>query len=107
MQHLRDRKKRVDMSLVKSKSLTPIFLNIALFGLTAKEWRENNPKQDGNIRDYANVEQLIVLSNMESVNAELIKQGMLQADRLVVLNSMAISQMKSLINNPTIKKLGK
>jgi hypothetical protein len=82
-------------------------LNIALFGLTAKEWRENNPKQDGNIRDYANVEQLIVLSNMESVNAELIKQGMLQADRLVVLNSMAISQMKSLINNPTIKKLGK
>ena len=82
-------------------------LNIALFGQTAKEWRENNPKQDGNIRDYASVEQLIVLSNMESVNAELIKQGMQQADRLLVLNSMAISQMKSLINNPTIKKLGK
>lgn len=82
-------------------------LNMALFGLTAKEWREANSDKDGNIRDYAKVEQLIVLSNMESVNAELIKQGMLQADRLVVLNSMAISQMKSLINNPTVKKLGK
>ncbi len=53
-----------------------MYLNIALFGQTAKEWRENNPKQDGNIRDYASVEQLIVLSNMESVNAELIKQGL-------------------------------
>ncbi|MBE0491135.1 MAG: KilA-N domain-containing protein [Sulfurospirillum sp.] len=82
-------------------------LNMALFGLTAKQWRENNPKQEGNIRDYASVEQLIVLSNMESVNAELIKQGMNQSDRLVVLNSMAISQMKSLVNNSTIKKLGK
>lgn len=75
--------------------------------MTAKEWRESNSDKDGNIRDYANVEQLIVLSNMESVNAELIKQGMLQPDRLIVLNSMAISQMKSLLNNPTIKKLGK
>ena len=82
-------------------------LNMALFGLTAKQWRENNPKQEGNIRDYASVEQLIVLSNMESVNAELIKQNMIQADRLIVLNNMAISQMKSLVNNPTIKKLGK
>lgn len=82
-------------------------LNVALFSMTAKEWRESNSDKDGNIRDYANVEQLIVLSNMESVNAELIKQGMLQPDRLIVLNSMAISQMKSLLNNPTIKKLGK
>jgi hypothetical protein len=82
-------------------------LNMALFSMTAKEWRESNSDKDGNIRDYANVEQLIVLSNMESVNAELIKQGMLQPDRLIVLNSMAISQMKSLLNNPTIKKLGK
>jgi len=81
-------------------------LNMALFGMTAKEWREANSDKDGNIRDYSTVEQLIVLSNMESVNAELIKQGMQQGDRLVVLNSMAISQMKSLINNPTIKKLG-
>lgn len=82
-------------------------LNIALFGMTAKQWRETNNDKDGNVRDYASVEQLIVLSNMESVNAELIKQDMIQGDRLVVLNSMAISQMKSLISNPTIKKLGK
>ena len=82
-------------------------LNMALFGMTAKEWREVNHDKEGNIRDYASVEQLIVLSNMESANAELIKQGMIQSDRLVALNGMAISQMKSLINNPTIKKLGK
>jgi predicted nuclease of restriction endonuclease-like (RecB) superfamily len=82
-------------------------LNMALFGMTAKEWLEANSDKEGNIRDYASVEQLVVLSNMESVNAELIKQGMMQSDRLVVLNSMAISQMKSLLNNPTIKKLGK
>ena len=78
---------------------------MALFGMTAKEWRESNSDKDGNIRDYASVEQLIVLSNMESVNAELIKQNIPQANRLVMLNSMAISQMKSLINNPAIKKL--
>ena len=82
-------------------------LNMALFGMTAKNWRETNKDKDGNLRDYASVEQLIVLSNMESVNAELIKQGMTQSDRLIILNSMAISQMKSLLNNPTIKKLGK
>lgn len=82
-------------------------LNMALFGMTAKEWRQANSDKDGNIRDYASVEQLIILSNMESVNAELIKQGIAQSDRLIVLNGMAISQMKSLIDNPTIKKLGK
>lgn len=82
-------------------------LNMALFGMTAKEWREANSDKDGNIRDYSSVKQLIILSNMESVNAELLKQGMSQSDRLVVLNSMAITQMKSLLNNPTIKKLGK
>lgn len=82
-------------------------LNMALFGMTAQEWREANSDKDGNIRDYSSVKQLIILSNMESVNAELLKQGMSQSDRLVVLNSMAITQMKSLLNNPTIKKLGK
>ena len=82
-------------------------LNMALFGMTAKAWREANSDKDGNIRDYSSVEQLIVLSNMESVNAELIKQGLLQVDRLVALNSMAISQMKSLLNNPSVKKIGK
>lgn len=81
-------------------------LNMAPFGLTAKQWRDSNIDKEGNIRDYSSVEQLIVLSNMESVNAELIKQDMIQSDRLIVLNSMAISQMKSLLNNPSVKKLG-
>ncbi|MDD3324222.1 MAG: KilA-N domain-containing protein [Sulfurospirillaceae bacterium] len=82
-------------------------LNVALFGMTAKEWREANTNKEGNIRDYTSVEQLIVLSNMESINAELIKRGIAQSDRLIALNEMAISQMKSLINNSSIKKLGK
>ena len=82
-------------------------LNVALFGLTAKQWREENKDKEGNIRDYARVEQLIVLSNMESINAELIKRGISQQNRLESLNKTAISQMNSLINNSTIKKLGK
>ncbi|KAB7885643.1 KilA-N domain-containing protein [Arcobacter acticola] len=82
-------------------------LNVALFGLTAKQWREENKEKEGNIRDYARVEQLIVLSNMESINAELIKRGISQQNRLESLNKTAISQMNSLINNSTIKKLGK
>ncbi|MDA3939590.1 MAG: KilA-N domain-containing protein [Spirochaetia bacterium] len=82
-------------------------LNVALFGMTAKEWRETNKDKEGNVRDYTNVEQLIVLSNMESINAELIKRGLSQTDRLIALNETAISQIKSLINNPAIKKLGK
>lgn len=82
-------------------------LNVALFGMSAKEWREKNKDTKGNIRDYSSVEQLIVLSNMESINAELIKRGISQVDRLVALNETAISQMKSLINNPAIKKLEK
>ncbi|MEA2027947.1 MAG: KilA-N domain-containing protein [Campylobacterota bacterium] len=82
-------------------------LNVALFGMIAKQWREANSNKDGNIRDYASVEQLIVLSNMESINAELIKRELSQSDRLIALNEVAISQIKSLINNPTVKKLGK
>lgn len=81
-------------------------LNIALFGKTAKKWRDENPTKDGNIRDYADVTQLVVLANLEGINAELIKQKISQSDRLVFLNQTAISQMKSLIGNPTIKKLG-
>jgi hypothetical protein len=80
-------------------------LNIALFGMTASLWRETNSDKDGNIRDYATVEQLIVLSNMESMNAELIKQKLSQAERIELLNKMAISQMKSLVQNNTMKKL--
>ncbi len=80
-------------------------LNVALFGITAKEWRDNNTKQKGNIRDYATLEQLVVLSNMESINALLIGQGLSQSDRLTQLNKVAITQMKSLTENNAIKKL--
>ncbi|AGT43837.1 hypothetical protein [Treponema pedis] len=80
-------------------------LNVALFGLTAKEWRQNNPDKSGNLRDYATLEQLVVLSNMESINALLIKQGLPQSDRLVQLNRVAITQMKSLVENKNIKQL--
>lgn len=80
-------------------------LNVALFGTTAKEWREKNSGKDGNIRDYATLEQLVVLSNMESVNALLIQQGLSQSQRLIHLNKTAITQMKSLLENKTIKNL--
>lgn len=80
-------------------------LNMALFGKTAKGWRDENPKKDGNIRDYADVTQLVVLANLESINAELIKQNIPQSKRLGQLNQIAISQMKALVNNPSIKEL--
>lgn len=80
-------------------------LNMALFGITAKEWRENNKGEKGNMRDYASLEQLVVLSNMESINALLIQQGLSQSDRIIQLNKVAITQMKSLIENKEIKKL--
>lgn len=80
-------------------------LNVALFGITAKEWRDNNQGKRGNIRDYSTVEQLIVLSNLESLNAELIRYGLRQSERLKKLNDAAISQMRSLINNEIVKKL--
>ena len=72
-------------------------LNIALFGITAKEWREVHPNKEGNIRDEATLEQLVVLSNLESINALLIRQGLSQSERLVELNKTAIAQMKTLI----------
>ncbi|MGF7184773.1 hypothetical protein GGQ84_000858 [Desulfitispora alkaliphila] len=74
-------------------------LNMALFGLTAKAWRENNPDKTGNIRDYANVSQLVCLSNLESLNAVLINDGMEQSQRLEKLNKIAINQMKILIED--------
>ena len=80
-------------------------LNVALFGITAKEWRENNPNQKGNIRDEATLEQLVVLSNLESINALLIQQGLPQTERLIQLNKVAITQMKSLVQNKALKKL--
>ncbi|WP_417609508.1 KilA-N domain-containing protein [Owenweeksia hongkongensis] len=80
-------------------------LNVALFGITAKEWRESNPDKKGNIRDAATLEQLVVLSNMESINALLIQQGLSQGERLLQLNKVAITQMKSLLESRAIKKL--
>jgi len=80
-------------------------LNVALFGITAKQWRGANPKAEGNIRDTATIEQLVVLSNMESINAVLIHQGLQQNERLQQLNKIAITQMKSLLGNAQIKKL--
>ncbi len=80
-------------------------LNVALFGMTAAEWHLANPEKQGNVRDYATLEQLVVLSNMESINALLIRQGLPQSERLVQLNGTAITQMKSLINASLIKAL--
>ena len=68
-------------------------LNVAMFGVTAKQWREANPDLEGNIRDYATINELICLSNMESINAVLINDGMPQSERLVKLNQIAIQQM--------------
>ncbi len=81
-------------------------LNMALFGKTAKQWRDLNPKEKGNIRDFASIQQLVVLSNLESINAMLIHQDVSQKERLIQLNLMAITQMKSLVENINIKKLG-
>ena len=80
-------------------------LNVSLFGITAKEWRDLNPGAKGNIRDTARVEQLILLSNLESLNAELIRQNVTQSDRLVALNTTAIHQMRSLLGATALLKL--
>lgn len=80
-------------------------LNVALFGITAKEWRDRNPGKEGNIRDYATLEQLVVLSNLESINALLIGQELSQRDRLIQLNKVAIVQMRSLLENRSVRKL--
>ena len=73
-------------------------LNVALFGMTAKQWRDAHPEMKGNIRDYASINELICLSNMENLNAVFIDQGMPQNERLVKLNQIAIQQMKILEN---------
>lgn len=72
-------------------------LNVALFGRTAKEWRDANPGKESNMREYAGVEQLLVLANLESINAEFIHMGLAQGDRLKRLNAIAIRQMKTLM----------
>lgn len=80
-------------------------LNMALFGKTAAQWRQANPTVEGNIRDHTTIEQLVVLSNMESINALLINQGLPAGERLLQLNGVAIAQMRSLVNSEAIKKL--
>ncbi len=80
-------------------------LNLALFGITAKTWREQNLGHEGNIRDYATLEQLIVLTNLESMNAELIKQNVSPEERLIKLNKIAIEQLNILIKSEGIKEL--
>lgn len=80
-------------------------LNMALFGMTAKEWRDAHPELKGNIRDYANVSQLVCLSNLENLNAVFINEGVPQAERLAKLNAIAISQMKVLTEDHRLLQL--
>ena len=80
-------------------------LNVALFGMTAKEWKEQNPNLEGNMRDYANILQLVILSNLENINSEMIEQGIEQKDRLERLNKIAKKQYDILQDNRGIKKI--
>ena len=82
-------------------------LNVSLFGMTAKEWRERNPElaKDGNIRDYTDLLHLIILNNLENINAEYIKNKIPQKDRLILLNESAKNQIKILKENKNIKEL--
>jgi hypothetical protein len=81
-------------------------LNLAMFGMTAKEWRINNPEAKGNLRDNASAEQLLVLANLENLNAEFIRQGFDKEQRLERLNEIAIYQMQLLVSVPGVKELG-
>jgi hypothetical protein len=80
-------------------------LNVALFGQTAKQWRDAHPGADGNIRDHATLEQLVVLTNLESLNSVLVRQGLPASDRLLRLNEIAITQMRTLLADPGVKRL--
>jgi len=80
-------------------------LNVALFGITAAQWRQDNPESTGNVRDAATLEQLVVLSNLESINAVLIHQGLAASERLAQLNQIAITQMRSLVNSASLQRL--
>jgi hypothetical protein len=105
-------KKNIVPNLISTSQINFVYaneadlLNVALFGITAKQWKTLNPDTKGNMRDDATIEQLVVLSNMESINALLIEQGLTQKDRLIQLNKVAIMQMKSLLENVSFKKLG-
>jgi hypothetical protein len=98
-------------SLIEKNKISMVYaqeadvLNMAVFGKTAKTWTEENQNLKGNIRDNATIQQLVVLSNLESINALFINEGVLQKDRLIRLNRIAITQMKSLLNVKEIDKL--
>jgi hypothetical protein len=81
-------------------------LNVALFGQTARQWRDVNPKLDGNVRDHASIEQLLVLANIEGMNAEFIHMGLAQGERLKRLNQIAIRQMQTLTAHTAVRQLG-
>jgi len=104
-------KENIIPNLLTKEEITGIYtneadiLNMALFGKTARRWRDENPDAEGNIRDQATIEQLVVLSNMESINAVMIRQELEQNERLLQLNKIAIIQMKSLCDNRSIKRL--
>jgi len=106
-------KKNLIPELISAKESNIIYaseadvLNKALFGYTAKEWREKNPNLEGNVRDYSSVEQLVCLANLEVLNARFIEEGRNQSERLVLLNKIAINQLELLIGNTNIKKLKK
>ena len=99
-----------DLSL-KSQTVTYAseadMLNVALFGMTAKEWKKKNPRAKGNIRDNATISQLIVLANLENLNATFIKEGLSQSERLLKLNKEAIYQLTTFENNTNVKKIEK
>ncbi len=78
-------------------------LNMALFGKTAAQWRKENKNSTGNMRDHATLEQLVILANLESLNAVLIHQGIAQGERLLLLNKTAIQQMKTLLNRKALQ----
>jgi hypothetical protein len=80
-------------------------LNVALFGHTARQWRDANPGLEGNVRDHASIQQLLVLANLESLNAELIETGLEQAERLQKLNAAAIRQMRLLAGNAEVRRM--
>ena len=80
-------------------------LNVALFGMTAKQWRDNNPNLDGNIRDYTDLLHLIILNNLETMNALMIKDNISQSERLIKLNEIAKNQFNLLNNNKNIKEI--
>lgn len=80
-------------------------LNVALFGQTAKQWRDAHPDAEGNVRDHASLEQLVVLTNLESLNSVLIRQGLPASERLLKLNEIAISQLRTLLSAGVAKRL--